>query len=50
MDYTTGLTDDEFDELLVRLREEGVEGYSGNKTKSVSGASFLVRGRCGWPG
>ena len=26
MDYTTGLTDDEFDELLVRLREEGVEG------------------------
>ena len=27
MDYTTGLTDDEFDELLVRLREEGVEGY-----------------------
>ncbi len=27
MDYTTGLTDDEFDELLVRLREEDVEGY-----------------------
>ena len=27
MDYATGLTDDEFDELLVRLREEGVEGY-----------------------
>ena len=27
MGYTTGLTDDEFDELLVRLREEGVEGY-----------------------
>ena len=26
MEYTTGLTDDEFDELLVRLREEGVEG------------------------
>ena len=26
MDYATGLTDDEFDELLVRLREEGVEG------------------------
>ena len=26
MDYTTGLTNDEFDELLVRLREEGVEG------------------------
>ena len=26
MNYTTGLTDDEFDELLVRLREEGVEG------------------------
>ena len=26
MDYTTGLTDDEFDELLVRLREEDVEG------------------------
>ena len=26
MDYTTGLTDDEFDGLLVRLREEGVEG------------------------
>ena len=27
MDYTTGLTDDEFDELLAWLREEGVEGY-----------------------
>ena len=27
MDYTTGLTDDEFADLLVRLREEGVEGY-----------------------
>ena len=26
MGYITGLTDDEFDELLVRLREEGVEG------------------------
>ena len=26
MNYTTGLTDDELDELLVRLREEGVEG------------------------
>ena len=26
MEYTTGLTDDEFDELLVRPREEGVEG------------------------
>ena len=23
---------------------------SGNKTKSVSYASFLVRGHCGWPG
>ena len=27
MECTTGLTDDEFDELLVWLREEGVEGY-----------------------
>ena len=27
MDYATGLTDDEFDELLAWLREEGVEGY-----------------------
>ena len=27
MEYTTGLTDDEFADLLVRLREEGVEGY-----------------------
>ena len=26
MECTTGLTDDEFDELLARLREEGVEG------------------------
>jgi len=26
MEYTTGLTDDEFDELLVQPREEGVEG------------------------
>ena len=26
MEYTTGLTDDEFDVLLVWLREEGVEG------------------------
>ena len=27
MECTTGLTDDEFDELLARLRQEGVEGY-----------------------
>ena len=27
MERATGLTDDEFDELLARLREEGVEGY-----------------------
>ena len=27
MECTTGLTDDEFDELLAWLREEGVEGY-----------------------
>ena len=27
MECTTGLTDDEFDGLLARLREEGVEGY-----------------------
>ena len=27
MNYTTGLTDDELDELLVRLREEGVEDH-----------------------
>ena len=27
MDYTTGLTNGEFDELLVRLREESVERY-----------------------
>ena len=40
MECTTGLTDDEFDELLAWLREEGVEGYSGNKTKSASDASF----------
>ena len=26
MEYTTGLTDDEFADLLIRLREEGVEG------------------------
>ena len=26
MERATGLTDDEFDELLARLREEGVEG------------------------
>ena len=26
MECATGLTDDEFDELLARLREEGVEG------------------------
>ena len=26
MEHTTGLTDDEFDELLVRLRDAGVEG------------------------
>ena len=27
MKYTTGLTDNEFDELLAWLRQEGVEGY-----------------------
>ena len=27
MECTTGLTDDEFDELLAWLRQEGVEGY-----------------------
>ena len=27
MEYTTGLTDDEFADLLVRLREEGVEDH-----------------------
>ena len=27
MEYTTGLTNDEFNELLVRLREMDVEGY-----------------------
>ena len=27
MECATGLTDDEFDELLAWLREEGVEGY-----------------------
>mgnify|MGYP002714964396 CR=1 FL=1 len=27
MECTTGLADDEFDELLAWLREEGVEGY-----------------------
>ena len=26
MECATGLTDDEFDELLARLRQEGVEG------------------------
>ena len=28
MEYTTGLTDDEFDELLVRPREIGCRGAS----------------------
>ena len=27
MEYTTGLTDDEFADLLIRLREEGVEDH-----------------------
>ena len=40
MKYTTGLPTPKFADLLIRLREEGVEGYSGNKTKSASGASF----------
>ena len=56
MKYTTGLPVGKFADLLARLREEGVEGYppslglrgslkaaliySGNKTKSASGASF----------
>ena len=40
MKYTTGLPTPKFADLLIRLREEGIEGYSGNKTKSASGASF----------
>ncbi len=40
MKYTTGLPVGKFADLLARLREEGIEGYSGNKTKSASGASF----------
>ena len=38
MECTTGLTDDEFDELLARLRQEGVEGYP-----SILGLSGSLR-------
>ena len=38
MECTTGLTDDEFDELLAWLRQEGVEGYP-----SILGLSGSLR-------
>ena len=38
MECTTGLTDDEFDELLAWLREESVEGYP-----SILGLSGSLR-------
>ena len=44
MECTTGLTDDEFDGLLARLREEGVEGYP--QCRSVRGRGGVSR--CVW--